>query len=75
MANALYVTTVMIACYCLEIFYQIKKRRQNFLIAQFMERTDFTLFLVASYVLGQPEIKALLLAFLFYLYSPSASGS
>jgi 4-hydroxybenzoate polyprenyltransferase len=57
----------MIVCYCLECFYQVKKRNQNFPYAQLIGRIDFTLFPLAGYLcLGSPGINVLLFAFFFY---------
>lgn len=65
--QALYVFGIMIVCYCLEIFYQIKKRKQNFPLAQLIGRIDFTLFPLAGYLcLGAPSIDLLLFGFFFY---------
>jgi len=65
--NALYVSTIMVICYCLEVFYQIKKRNQNQPIAQLIGRIDFTLFPIAGYLcFGQPDINVLLFALFFY---------
>ncbi len=63
----LYVFGIMIVCYCLEVFYQVKKRNQNFPFAQLIGRIDFTLFPLAGYLcLGSPGINVLLFAFFFY---------
>jgi len=57
----------MITCYCLEVFYQIKKRHEKFPIAQVIGRIDFALFLVAGYlIIGSPDLNALLLFLFFY---------
>jgi 4-hydroxybenzoate polyprenyltransferase len=65
--QALYVFGIMIICYCLEVFYQIKKRNQNFPFAQLIGRIDFTLFPLAGYLcLGAPSINVLLFGFFFY---------
>ena len=65
--HSLYVFGIMITCYCLEYFYQIKKRHQNFPFAQLIGRVDFTLFPVAGYLcVGSFGINALLFAFFFY---------
>ena len=36
--NAIYVFTIMVTCYCLEVFYQIVKRRESFPFAQIIRR-------------------------------------
>lgn len=65
--QSIYVFGIMITCYCLEAFYQIKKRKQNFPFAQLIGRIDFTLFPLAGYLcLGNPSINILLFAFFFY---------
>lgn len=65
--QSLYVFTIMIICYCLEVFYQVKKRNQTFPFAQLIGRIDFTLFPVAGYLsLGDPGINVVLFALFFY---------
>jgi 4-hydroxybenzoate polyprenyltransferase len=65
--QSVYVFGIMVTCYCLEVFYQIKKRKQNFPFAQLIGRIDFTLFPLAGYLcLGSPGINILLFAFFFY---------
>ena len=65
--QALYVFSIMIVCYCLEVFYQITKRKQNFPVAQLIGRIDFTLFPLAGYLcFGSPNINVLLFGFFFY---------
>jgi 4-hydroxybenzoate polyprenyltransferase len=65
--QALYVFGIMVVCYCLEVFYQIKKRNQNFPFAQLIGRIDFTLFPLAGYLcLGSPSVNILLFGFFFY---------
>lgn len=65
--HSMYVFTIMITSYCLEAFYQLKKRNEKFPVAQLIGRMDFALFLVAGYlVVGQPDLNALLLFFFFY---------
>jgi 4-hydroxybenzoate polyprenyltransferase len=65
--QAFYIFGVMIACYCLEYLYQIKKRNQSFPFAQLIGRIDFTLFSVAGYLcLSSPDINVLLYALFFY---------
>jgi len=48
--NNLYLYIIMIYAYSVEIFYQKKKGRQQFPIAQLVGRTDLTLFPVAGYL-------------------------
>jgi len=65
--QAFYVFSIMIICYCLEVFYQIRKRKQNFPVAQLIGRIDFTLFPLAGYLcLGSPNVNVLLFGFFFY---------
>jgi 4-hydroxybenzoate polyprenyltransferase len=65
--HSIYVLAIMIYSYCLEYFYQIKKRNQTVPIAQLLGRTDFTLFPVAGYLcIGHPDINTLLFALFFY---------
>ena len=65
--NSLYVFAIMVTCYCLECFYQIKKRKQSFPFAQVIGRIDFTLFPIAGYLcIGSFDTTALLFAFFFY---------
>jgi 4-hydroxybenzoate polyprenyltransferase len=65
--QSLYVFSIMIICYCLEVFYQVKKRDQTFPFAQLIGRIDFTLFPVAGYLcFGSPDINVLLFALFFY---------
>jgi 4-hydroxybenzoate polyprenyltransferase len=65
--QAFYVSSIMLICYSLEVFYQIKKRNQNFPFAQLIGRIDFTLFPLAGYLcLGAPSVNILLFGFFFY---------
>jgi 4-hydroxybenzoate polyprenyltransferase len=65
--QSLYVFGIMIVCYCLEIFYQLKKRKEKFPIAQLIGRIDFALFLVAGYLcIGSPDRTVLVLFLFFY---------
>jgi len=65
--QSLYVFGIMLVCYCLEVFYQFKKRNQNFPFAQLIGRIDFTLFPLAGYLcLGSPGVNILLFGFFFY---------
>jgi 4-hydroxybenzoate polyprenyltransferase len=73
--HSFYVFSIMIVCYCLEVFYQVKKRNQNFPFAQLIGRIDFTLFPVAGYLsLGKPEINALFFAIFFYPFAQAHLG-
>lgn len=65
--HSIYLLSIMIVCYSLEYFYQIKKRKQNFPFAQLIGRIDFTLFPVAGYLsVAFFDINALLFALFFY---------
>ncbi|MBT0158381.1 UbiA family prenyltransferase [Candidatus Bathyarchaeota archaeon A05DMB-2] len=65
--QSMYLFGTMVICYCLEVFYQIKKRNENFPVAQLVGRIDFTLFPVAGYLcLASPDLNVLLFAFFFY---------
>lgn len=65
--HSFYLFGIMATCYCLECFYQLKKRNQRFPFAQVIGRIDFTLFPVAGYLcIGGFDINALLFAFFFY---------
>lgn len=74
--NSYYVFAIMLYSYGIEAFYQIKKRKQNFPIAQLAGRTDFTLFPVAGYLCyGQPDMTALLYALFFYPWTMAHLGT
>lgn len=65
--HSIYVFGIMVTCYCLEVFYQLKKRNEKLPIAQVMGRIDFALFLVAGYLsVGNPDLNALILFLFFY---------
>jgi len=65
--HSLYVISIMTICYGLEVFYQLKKRKESFPIAQLIGRIDFTLFPVAGYLcLGNLDINVLFFALFFY---------
>jgi len=65
--HSLYVFSLMLICYCLEAFYQIKKRHESFPIAQIVGRIDFALFLVAGFLcVGSLSFNVLLLFLFFY---------
>ncbi|MCW3995038.1 MAG: UbiA family prenyltransferase [Candidatus Bathyarchaeota archaeon] len=66
-SHAVYVFAMMLVCYCLEAFYQLKKRKEKIPVAQVIGRIDFALFLVAGYlVVGKPDFIAVLLFLFFY---------
>jgi 4-hydroxybenzoate polyprenyltransferase len=65
--NSIYVFGIMVICYSLEVFYQIKKRKESYPLAQVVGRIDFALFLVAGYLcVGRPDFNAFLLFLFFY---------
>ena len=65
--HSLYVFSIMMLCYSLEVFYQFKKRSEKFPFAQLIGRIDFTLFPVAGYLcIGSPDLNVLLFALFFY---------
>lgn len=73
--NSLYVFGIMIICYGLEVFYQLKKRKEKIPLAQVIGRVDFALFLVAGYLcVGSPDWTALVLFLFFYPLALSHLG-
>jgi len=65
--HSIYLMSIMIICYSLEYFYQIRKRKQNFPFAQLIGRIDFTLFPIAGYLsVSSLDMNALLFALFFY---------
>lgn len=73
--NSLYVLVIMIYSYSIEAFYQVKKRNQNYPIAQLLGRTDFTLFPAAGYLCyGHPDMTMLLYMFFFYPWTMAHLG-
>ena len=73
--HSLFVLTVMVCSYAIEVFYQVKKRNQRFPIAQLVGRTDFALFPVAGYLcIGNPDIPALLYFLFFYPFALAHLG-
>lgn len=65
--HSIYVLTIMAVCYCLEAFYQIKKRNEKIPVAQVVGRVDFALFLVAGYLcVGNLDLNVLVLFLFFY---------
>ena len=65
--KSIYLVSIMIVCYSLEYFYQIKKKRQTHPIAQLVGRIDFTLFPIAGYLsVTGFDINTLLFALFFY---------
>ncbi|MFA5868303.1 MAG: UbiA family prenyltransferase [Candidatus Bathyarchaeia archaeon] len=73
--HSYWVLTIMLYSYAVEVFYQIKKRRQGFPLAQLVGRTDFSLFPVAGYLVnGQPDMVPLLYFLFFYPFAQAHLG-
>ena len=73
--NRLYVLGILTYSYIVEIFYQLKKRKQKLPIAQLIGRTDFALFPVAGYLAnGQPDITPILFFLFFYPFAQAHLG-
>jgi 4-hydroxybenzoate polyprenyltransferase and related prenyltransferases len=73
--NSLYVFAIMLYSYSIETFYQVKKRDQNYPIAQLLGRTDFTLFPAAGYLCyGQPDMTMFLYIVFFYPWTMAHLG-
>jgi len=73
--HSLYVALIMLYSYGAEAFYQVKKRRQSYPVAQLLGRTDFALFPVAGYLCtGYPDTPALLYFLFFYPFAMAHLG-
>ncbi len=73
--NSLYVFSIMLYSYGIEAFYQVKKRDQEYPIAQLLGRTDFTLFPAAGYLCyGQPDMTVFLYMIFFYPWTMAHLG-
>ncbi len=73
--NSVYVFAIMVYSYCMEVFYQVKKRDQAAPLAQLLGRTDFSLFPVAGYLCnGRPDAVALLYFLFFYPFAQAHLG-
>lgn len=73
--HSYWVLAIMAYSYAVEVFYQLKKRRQGFPLAQLIGRTDFSLFPVAGYLVnGQPDVIPLLYFLFFYPYAQAHLG-
>lgn len=73
--HSVYVLLIMLFCYSLEVFYQLKKRDQTFPVAQLIGRTDFALFPVAGYLCaGYPDLTSLLYFLFFYPFAIAHLG-
>lgn len=74
--NSLFVLSIMVICYVLEAFYQVRKRDQHLPVAQLAGRVDFALFPVAGYLcLGVPDITAFLYFVFFYPFAMAHLGA
>ena len=74
--HSLYVGLIMAVSYVLEVFYQVKKRHENFPVAQLIGRIDFALFPVAGYLTaGFPDLPALLYFVFFYPFAIAHLGA
>lgn len=74
--HSVYVLAIMLYSYGVEIFYQVKKRDENYPVAQVIGRTDFALFPVAGYLAaGSPDMNALLYFLFFYPFALAHLGA
>jgi 4-hydroxybenzoate polyprenyltransferase len=74
--NSLYLYAIMVYGYSVEVFYQVKKRKQKYPVAQLLGRTDFSLFPVAGYLMvGSPDLIALLYFLFFYPFAMAHLGA
>ena len=74
--HSVYVLLIMLYSYGVEVFYQIRKRKQQFPFAQLVGRTDFALFPVAGYLcVGSPDMTALLYFLFFYPFAEAHLGA
>ena len=68
-------TPHLLFSYSVEVFYQVRKRKQRFPLAQLAGRTDFALFPVAGYLcIGNPDATALLYFLFFYPFAQAHLG-
>jgi 4-hydroxybenzoate polyprenyltransferase len=73
--HSAYVFAIMLYSYCAEYYYQVKKRKQSFPVAQLIGRTDFSLFPVAGYLSnGNPDALALLYFLFFFPFAMAHLG-
>ncbi|MDD1747761.1 MAG: UbiA family prenyltransferase [Methanomassiliicoccales archaeon] len=74
--HSLYLLAILAYAYCVEVFYQIKKRKQKYPVAQLVGRTDFAMFPVAGYLMvGSPDLIALLYFLFFYPFAMAHLGA
>jgi len=73
--NSHWILIIMLYSYAVEVFYQIRKRKQRLPLAQLIGRTDFSLFPVAGYLVnGHPDVVALLYFLFFYPFAQAHLG-
>lgn len=73
--NSLYVLILMGYSYSAEYFYQVRKRKQRYPVAQLVGRTDLALFPVAGYLCyGSPDSTALLYFIFLYPWAQAHLG-
>jgi 4-hydroxybenzoate polyprenyltransferase len=74
--HSAFVFLIMLYCYGVEVFYQVRKRDQRFPFAQLIGRTDFAMFPVAGYLTaGNPDAVALLYFVFFYPFAMAHLGA
>jgi 4-hydroxybenzoate polyprenyltransferase len=74
--HSLFVLVIMLACYALEVFYQVVKRHESLPVAQLIGRIDFALFPVAGYLCGGlPDLISLLYFMFFYPFAMAHLGA
>ena len=74
--HSLYALLIMGVSYLLEAFYQIKKRKEVYPVAQLAGRIDFALFPVAGYLIaGFPDTTVLLYFLFFYPFAMAHLGA
>ncbi len=74
--HSAFVFLIMLYCYGVEVFYQVRKRNQRFPFAQLVGRTDFALFPVAGYLTaGNPDVVSLLYFVFFYPFAMAHLGA
>jgi 4-hydroxybenzoate polyprenyltransferase len=74
--HSAYVLVLMLSCYSLEVFYQLKKRKESFPVAQLLGRIDFALFPVTGYLCaGYPDPTAALYFLFFYPFAIAHLGA
>jgi 4-hydroxybenzoate polyprenyltransferase and related prenyltransferases len=74
--HSLYALLIMGVSYLLEAFYQVKKRKEVFPVAQLVGRIDFALFPVAGYLIaGFPDSTVLFYFIFFYPFAMAHLGA